>query len=529
MTSPFDEDGLLRDSYNIARTTLVNCGLTARELATIEGIAAAFTLYFFASNVLYSDRGESVTKREDIEQYACLPVVSTALRLFFPTRITRIVCTDAHLTCLPASICGLKRIRTINVRGNDLKSLPDDLYKLRNLEMLDVSFNAITKLPELRKSTNLRTLNAMNNRIREVPVMPPSLIILGLKGNEIERIAEDVFDLATEIEQLYLTSNLLTSLPASISKLHKLRKLQASHNRLTSVPAGLAELPHLEMLRLAVNELESLPDSLLRSPALSWLSLQGNPMTNSKLRLVTNSTKVIDEQDLAVGRLLGAGASGEVHEATYRRCRVAYKIFVDNKSPDGDWQDEIKLACMFSHECLAKVIARVRDDRKEIRGFIMEYREGIQLADRPTQTQLLRCRWAHGRVFDVRFVINCLLSICSSLEHLHSRCVAHGDLYAHNVLARSDGTSMLCDYGAAFVYPKGNTLFEKHEVRAFGLLVRDLIERVDISFADMNAALYCQKQLLVMAQRCLSVDVDARPRFSDMGATIKKLHKTLSK
>ena len=88
---------------------------------------------------------------------------------------------------------------------------------------------------------------------------------------------------------------------------------------------------------------------------------------------------------------------------------------------------------------------------------------------------------------------------------------------------------MLCDYGAAFVYPKGNTLFEKHEVRAFGLLVRDLIERVDISFADMNAALYCQKQLLVMAQRCLSVDVDARPRFSDMGATIKKLHKTLSK
>lgn len=367
----------------------------------------------------------------------------------------------------------------------------------------------------------------MNNRLKEVPALPPSLVVLGLKGNDIETIEEHVFERATALEQLYLTDNCLTALPSSIATCRSLRKLQASHNRLTAVPADLSKLPHLELLRLACNELTELPEGLLHSPALAWLSLQGNPLTDTRLRPVKTSTRIIDERELTIGRVLGAGASGEVYEATYRRGRVAYKVFVDDKSPDGDWQDEIKLACMFNHDGLARVIARVRDEHKEIRGFIMEYQDGAPLADRPTQAQLLRCTWEQGRLFDVKFVVSSLLSVSSALEHLHSRCVAHGDVYAHNVLARADGTSLLCDYGAAFVYDKKDVTYEKHEVRAFGLLVRDLIERVDISFAEMNAALFCQKQLLVMAQRCLSVSVENRPRFKELTASIKKLHKTL--
>jgi hypothetical protein len=96
-------------------------------------------------------------------------------------------------------------------------------------------------------------------------------------------------------------------------------------------------------------------------------------------------------------------------------------------------------------------------------------------------------------------------------------------VYAHNILVQDDGVGILCDYGAAFVYKKGEVLFEKHDVRAFGLLVRGLIERLDISFDDMTASLSCQKQLLAVAQRCLSIDVDGRPRFKELKGMLVKI------
>lgn len=519
--SVFDEDGLLRESY-----AYLASGASYMRSGNFEAlIGSILAVYFFGSNLVYGDQGTTLSSRKDVEQYACLPLAASVLRLFFPTpKPVSIICTGKGLKALPPSIACLKRIRTINVRENQLTYLPSELLaSLPELEELDVSENRITRLPDIRKLAKLKTLNAMNNCIEEFPVLPSSLVILGLKGNRIGTIGEDVFARATSLEQLYLTDNTIVAIPSGISKCSKLRKLQLSHNKLTSVPASLAELPYLELLRVAVNELRDLPEQLLRAPALAWISLQGNPMTDSRLQLVRMTTRTIDERDVEVGRVLGSGASGDVYEAKYRGRRVAYKVFVDEKSPDGHWKDEMKLACMFNHDGLARVLALVRNEDKICRGFIMEYKDGAPLADRPTQSELLRCAWEHGRTFSIGFVVNCLESVCSALEHLHSRCVAHGDVYAHNILVQEDGMGILCDYGAAFMYKKGEVMFEMQEVRAFGLLVRGLIERVDISFADMTASLSSQKQLLAIAQRCLSVDVEARPRFKELKGMLGKI------
>jgi serine/threonine protein kinase len=32
---------------------------------------------------------------------------------------------------------------------------------------------------------------------------------------------------------------------------------------------------------------------------------------------------------------------------------------------------------------------------------------------------------------------------------MHSKGICHGDVYAHNVLADSEGNAVLCDYGEA--------------------------------------------------------------------------------
>ncbi len=49
---------------------------------------------------------------------------------------------------------------------------------------------------------------------------------------------------------LYLTDNALTSLPRSIGRLRRLRKLQAASNALTSLPDELADMPELVRMRI---------------------------------------------------------------------------------------------------------------------------------------------------------------------------------------------------------------------------------------------------------------------------------------
>ena len=54
----------------------------------------------------------------------------------------------------------------------------------------------------------------------------------------------------------------------------------------------------------------------------------------------------------------------------------------------------------------------------------------------------------------------------SALEYLHCHCIAHGDVYAHNMLASESGKVTLCDYGASFFYEPGQrAVWEAMEVR----------------------------------------------------------------
>jgi len=66
---------------------------------------------------------------------------------------------------------------------------------------------------------------------------------------------------------------------------------------------------------------------------------------------------------------------------------------------------------------------------------------------------------------------------------LHSRGLTHGDLYAHNTLIGDDGHAVLGDFGAAAFYDQNNLAvaqaLEQIEVRAFGCLFEELLERVD--------------------------------------------------
>jgi serine/threonine protein kinase len=63
-------------------------------------------------------------------------------------------------------------------------------------------------------------------------------------------------------------------------------------------------------------------------------------------------------------------------------------------------------------------------------------------------------------------VLKAAIDTASCLMYLHDNGIAHGDVYAHNMMASDDGTTTLCDYGASFFYDsRHRTVWERMEVR----------------------------------------------------------------
>ena len=83
----------------------------------------------------------------------------------------------------------LKNLRVLECEGNKLESLPEELSKLQNLEILRLGRNQMNDVSALKKMNNLVTLVLDNNRLRTLDDFDlgakSRLITLSANNNEI--------------------------------------------------------------------------------------------------------------------------------------------------------------------------------------------------------------------------------------------------------------------------------------------------------------------------------------------------------
>lgn len=422
----------------------------------------------------------------------------------------------------------LKGGRLLGARRVDLscglKEFPREILNLADsLEVLNLSGNQLADLPDdFQRLAKLRILFCSENDFRHVPSVLGkcgNLEMIAFKSNRIETVPED--SLPPSVRWLILTDNRISKLPKSIGRCQPLQKLMLAGNRLESLPVELGSCENLELIRLAANRLEAFPEWLLRLPRLSWLAFAGNPMAAAPQAA---DSRVLEWSRLELLDQLGEGASGVIHGAKLQgeggvEEDVAVKLFKGAMTSDGLPACEMA-ACLAAgeHRNLIQVLGKISDHPERQEGLVMKRISGefANLADPPSLQSCTRDVYKQGFRLSNQVAIRIAVSIASVATSLHGRGILHGDLYAHNILWKSDGECLLGDFGAASFYsslsPEFGKQLERVEVRAFGCLLEELLDRCasDIS-----------PQLRRLQMRCVSEDSEGRPSFAEILAELQ--------
>ena len=447
-------------------------------------------------------------------------------------------------------LCGARHLKL----SENLTEFPPEILSLKEtLEVLDLTGNQLSALPdELAGFSKLRIIFCSENRFTELPEVLgrcPALTMVGFKANRIATVSAKA--LPAGLRWLILTDNQIESLPDELGQCDALQKLMLAGNRLRELPASLANCRNLELLRIAANRIERFPEWLLSLPRLAWLAYSGNPFSEGEEARAIDDAHVapIVWETLVLGELLGQGASGVIHRATIvgdmadanasadNVSQVAVKLFKGAVTSDGLPRCEMAASLAAgTHPNLIKVMGKVADHPSGIPALVMELIDPAfaNLAGPPSLDSCTSDVYPEGLRLCVPDALAMAHGIASVAGHLHRAGIMHGDLYGHNILfargADAPARALLGDFGAASLYERNNydrsnreraVGLERLEVRAFGCLLEELLAHCDTQGSPLDG-------LHQLKATCLSEVPADRPDFAYIERQLAAARTTLS-
>ena len=205
-----------------------------------------------------------------------------------------------NLGSLPPEIGKLTQLEILRLHNINIEKLPAEIGKLNNLRCLWLQNNKLKKLPpELGQLNQLEYLDLKENKLKTLPTkigQLPQLKGLGLEDNDLEEIPVEIGKL-TQLRFLNFGNNRLGKVPSIIGMLTQLEGLGLAGNQLKELSYDISSLKKLKQLDVSRNpELTELPSSLGQIPTLTHINIEGTCISEVRRDAILSQCKALQEK-----------------------------------------------------------------------------------------------------------------------------------------------------------------------------------------------------------------------------------------
>ncbi|XP_078582504.1 uncharacterized protein LOC144865561 [Branchiostoma floridae x Branchiostoma japonicum] len=192
----------------------------------------------------------------------------------------------------------------LNLSKKLLEEIPPAVFRITEVEILDVSDNPVISIPpEIASLSNLKEVKAAGCPIADVNGTISRCANLSKmdfsRNPQISTLPETMMRLRY-LTCVALSDCNLRSLPTNLTHLATVETLDLSNNWLTTLPDDISGLKQLKVLILTANAFECIPKSLLSVGCLEVLEMKQNKLKNRQGDLQLNvprKLKILDMED----------------------------------------------------------------------------------------------------------------------------------------------------------------------------------------------------------------------------------------
>jgi Leucine-rich repeat (LRR) protein len=211
---------------------------------------------------------------------------------------------------LSTSIASLVELEILEVQGNKLSSLPDEMNALVRLKTLNVSNNQLSALPMAELSTLplvqiLASKNSLSGALfSDAKASMDRLQDLDVSVNSLSSLCHGSLSLPS-LQILNIAFNRITSLP-EMSTWTSVSTILAEDNKISDIPDGFTSIDTLRSVDFTGNDLKKLDPSIGVMKGLESFVVAANPIRERKF-LTMGTTEL--KRDLRAR--LGVDALGD--------------------------------------------------------------------------------------------------------------------------------------------------------------------------------------------------------------------------
>ncbi|EGT48404.1 hypothetical protein CAEBREN_28510 [Caenorhabditis brenneri] len=187
----------------------------------------------------------------------------------------------------PMAFMNVPQLQYLYLQDNIISTLDGNrLQAFKNLEVLDVSNNALYALPSLKDLPNLKQVRVDGNLISKIETLAfsnnPNLQLISIQNNNIVQISRNAFDSLDKLVVLLIGNNSISKIERGMfDGMKNLQQLSIRNNTLTTLDASsFVQLPHLTTLDLGHNRIQTIEEgSFDKLAKLFWLDLSNNEIS----------------------------------------------------------------------------------------------------------------------------------------------------------------------------------------------------------------------------------------------------------